>query len=320
MIAAVITNPHAGGGTGRAVPECLRSSGWNAEFIGVSGFGGEWLDRTLPEPTAEGYLPRLEAAIRALLAEKPELLITVGGDGTAAYAADLLIREGYTVPIYGIGTGTANVGPIVRFSPAGKWPAPEEAQLLTLGAMELLDGVGNHIAYAFNDAVIGNTFLGTKNGKTVTFDAAALAGRGELIRASALSSLTPEGKTLKISLNGQTLPELPFGAAQLIAAPVEKDSYYGQSYTGLWCYTAGSPYRGAVFLSPTPVVSFDGGDAGFGRWLLGGQLLLKEGDLLRVEGLAENICAVADGNPYLLRNGEVTLRYVPEKIKIYAGR
>lgn len=319
MKAAVIANPGAGGGTGHGAVKRLPEAGWNAVFTGVAGFGGECLGRTLPAPPEGTYLERFEAALRALLQEQPDVLITVGGDGTAAYAADFLIREGISLPLYGIGTGTANVGPIVRFSPEEEWPAPDAARLLTLGAIEILSG-GKHIAYAFNDAVIGNTFLGTKNGETATFDAQALAARGELVPSAAAKSLAKDGGVLKITLNGAPVPEPPFGAAQLIAAPVEHDGYYGQSYTGLWCYTPGSPYHGAVFLSPTPVVSFEDPGAGFSKWLLGGQLLLKEGDVLRAEGLAEGICAVADGNPYLIADGEASIRYVPGKINIYAGR
>ena len=319
MKAAVIANPNAGGGKGRDTAARLSRMGWDAEFYGVSGFGGESLPYMLPAPPDGPYLQRFEAALEMLLGQLPDVLVTVGGDGTAAYAADYLIRTGRAVPLYGIGTGTANVGPIVRFSPEAEWPSPSKSKCITLGAMELMDGSGAHIAYAFNDAVIGNTFLGTKNGQTLTFDADALAARGELVPAKAASSISREGSPLSVTLNGTPLTAPPFQVAQLIAAPVEHDRYYGQSYTGLWCYTPGSPYHGAVFLSPTPVVSFDDPDAGFTKWLLGGQLLLSEGDILRIEGLKESICAIADGNPYRLPDGTVSIRYTPGKIKIYAG-
>ena len=63
--------------------------------------------------------------------------------------------------------------------------------------------------------------------------------------------------------------------------------------------------------------SFSEGYSGF---LTGSQLLLKEGDRLRLEGLAPEICAVADGNPHLVPEGIVTLQYVPKCLRVLRRR
>ena len=61
-------------------------------------------------------------------------------------------------------------------------------------------------------------------------------------------------------------------------------------------------------------------DAGFASWRTGGQLLLAEGAKLTLEGLRQEICAVTDGNPYLLPGGSVTLQYEPDVIRVMKRR
>ncbi len=315
MKIAVFANMNAGGGRSAAALEKMRGAWRGHELFGVSVFGGEALPACIRPELPEGaYLPRLNAAVQALLDEKPDLLVTVGGDGAAAYAADCVIRAGSRVPMLGIGAGTANVGPIVSFT-ADSLPDPESLEETRLGAVEVLDAEGRHTAFGFNDVVIGNTFLGTSpEGETKTYSAGALAGRGTLEEAAPLSELLAEGG--QMSLNGEPLDPLPFPAAQMIVSPVAPDRFYGRAYTGLLCYTPGSPYQAAAYVSPHPAVSMEEDDAGFSSWRPGAQLLLSEADFLRLDHLRSNVCAVADGNPYLLPEGSVTLHYVPDLIRV----
>ncbi len=318
MKIAVFANMNAGGGRAAAAVTKIAKAWSSHELFGVSGFGGEKLPRSIIPEAAEGYVPRLNAAVRALLRAKPKLLVTVGGDGAAAYAAECLIREGSTVPILGIGAGTANVGPIVSFT-AGDLPDPESLKAVRLGAVEALDAEGRHIAYAFNDAVIGNTFLGTSpEGETKTYEACALADRGELVQASPVKNIF--AGEARMSLGGKPLEAPPYPAAQLVVSPVAPDRFYGRAYTGLLCYTPDSPYKAAAYVSPHPVVSMEEDDAGFASWRTGGQLLLAEGAKLTLEGLRKEICAVTDGNPYLLPGGSVTLQYEPDVIRVMKRR
>ena len=318
MKIAVFANMNAGGGKAAAAVTKLAKAWSSHELFGVSGFGGEKLPRSVIPAAAEGYIPRLNAAVEALLRAKPKLLVTVGGDGAAAYAAECLIRLGSKVPILGIGAGTANVGPIVSFT-AESLPDPESLKAVKLGAVEALDAAGRHIAYGFNDLVIGNTFLGTSpEGETKTYAAAALAGRGVLEEAKPLADLFEEGGGM--SLNGAPMEPLPFKAAQLIVSPVAPDRFYGRAYTGLLCYTPDSPYQAAAYVSPHPAVSMEEDDAGFTSWRPGAQLLLSEGGALRLDRLRADVCAVADGNPYLLPEGSVTLQYKPDLIRVLKRR
>ena len=321
MKIAVLANPGSGGG--RKVRQTLEKicRSWpDHELFGAAGFGGETLPRCLkPEQKAEGYLPAFRQAMDLLLAEGPELLVTVGGDGTAAYAAEELLKQGAKVPLFGIGTGTANVGPIVTLGASDPLPDPEALKPLILGAVEALTLSGEHIAYGFNDLVLGNTFLGTdENGSMVTFSAKALARDGILKKEAPLKQILKEDGAFRFR-GGAELP-LPFPAAQLIAAPLGQDSYYGRAVTGLLCYTSGSPYQAALFTSPTPIVSMEESPAGYEEWLTGAQLLLKEGDLFEAVWPLEPVCVIADGNPCRIPPEGIAIRYVPSLLTVLARR
>ena len=317
MRIAVFANMNAGGGKAAAVLAKLAKVWSSHELYGAAGFGGEKLPRCIVPESPAGYVPRLNAAIEALLAAKPKILAAVGGDGAAAYAAECLFRAKSTVPILGIGAGTANVGPIVSFTP-NDLPDPESLRKVKLGAIEALDGEGRHIAYAFNDLVIGNTFLGTSpEGETKTYAAKALAARGELAEAEPLGDIFRGTPFMQLD-GAPCIP--PLTAAQLVASPVAQDRFYGRAVTGILCYTPGSPYQAAAYVSPHPVVSMEEDDTGISSWRPGAQLLLTAENRLRLENLNDDVCAVADGNPYLLPSGSVTLHYVPDVIRVLKRR
>ncbi len=320
MKIAVLANSGAGGGKAADVLKKMRTAWASHELLGVTGFGGEILGQALsPARRASGYLPAFKQAVKLLLAEKPDLFVTVGGDGTAAYAAEELLKAKSTVPLFGIGTGTANVGPIVSVRAEDPLPDPADLKPERLGAVEAVTLAGEHIAYGFNDLVLGNTFLGTdENGAAVTFEAPAPAKDGILKKEKPLPRiLKPEGAFRK---NLAKLPDMAYPAAQLVASPIEQDSFYGRAVTGLLCWTPDSPFKAALFISPVPVVSMEECSAGFDSWLPGGQLLLEEGDLFTAEHPENRVCVIADGNPYTIPENGVGIRYVSALLSVLARR
>ncbi len=316
MKIAVIANIGAGSGKAEELLKRVSSLWQGHRFLGVRGFGGELCEKCLPEPQAEGYVERITAASAALLKESPDVLLVIGGDGTAAYASEA--AAGSRVPMAGIAAGTANVGPIISMGADDEIPRPEEMIRKSINALELLRADGSHLAYAYNDLVLGNTYLGTKDGKTVTFEARALAAEGRKEEAGPIRDIS-DGN-LCFTLDGTALPPLPFAPAQLIASPLETAQYYGKAVNGLLCYTPDSPYEAAVYVSPNPVVSCEESSAGFEAWYTGAQLLLKEGSELTVSGLDPRVCAVADGNPYLIPAAGIKLRYCPDLVSVLLRR
>ena len=315
MKIAVLSNPSSGGGTKAAGALAALKDAWSAHsLIGVSGFGGEFFSACLPAPMAEGYTARLEEALGKLLKLNPDFLVTVGGDGTAAYAAEFLLRSRCDLPVFGLGSGTANVGPIVTARAGDDLPDPERLVPFRIGAVEALTAAGEHIAFGFNDLVLGNTFLGTLSGEMATFDAEKLARAGELVPAVPLPAIVSGNASWK--LNGEALSLPAFPAAQLIASPVDRENFYGRAVTGVLCCTPGSPYKAAVYVPSVPLISCEPFDDGFTRFLSGAQLLLSPEDRLEINDLDPAVCVIADGNPYLIPAGTVTLRCRPDLITV----
>ena len=69
MKIAVFANMNAGGGRAAAAVTKIAKAWSSHELFGVSGFGGEKLPRSIIPEAAEGYVPRLNAAIRRSLGQ-----------------------------------------------------------------------------------------------------------------------------------------------------------------------------------------------------------------------------------------------------------
>ena len=316
---AVIANSSAGKQTAQVkILTALQKKWPEAALYGVAGYGGELLQDTLPGPQAGAYLEKFSFAMESLMAREPDVLVTIGGDGTAAYAADWLLRRNLSVPMFGLGAGTANVGPIVTERDPENIPALEELVPEQMGAVEALTVDGQHIAYGFNDLVLGNTLLGSENGQMVTFEAYAMAAEGARSVCKCLPSIA--GPDFTVEKNGTVLPTILPNVGQLVASTVERENYYGRAVTGLLCFTPGTPFQASVYVSTIPIITCEESPAGFEDWMCGAQLLLQPGDRLILRGLAPKVCAVADGNPYVLPGGNVLLQYKPNLLTVLKRR
>lgn len=304
MRIGVLVNPSAGGGRAEGVCRALLRPLSTHPVCSVSGFGAEFLktDETIPAPTETGYVQRVAAAARAMAAREPELLILVGGDGFAAYVADALLTAGRPVPkLAGVAGGTANVGPIIAFP-----TLPDDLaalQFAPVGAIEVSDDCG-HVAYAFNDLVLGNTYLTTVEGRTVTASAEALYRDGKTVPCAAMADIGH----VRVSVNGISSETSLPRVAQAIASTLERDDLYGRAVTGLLCFTPGSEQKAALLLSGRGIVSMDGDDTGFTRPAPMEQLIFGKNDEVVLSNLLPGVSVIADGNPYP-RHGDVRLRY-----------
>lgn len=319
MRVACIANSSAGRqlAQGRMLT-ALQAKWQDAQLCGVTGYGGNYLEDTMPGPESGSYLEKFYRAMELLMSRQPDMLVAVGGDGTSAYAADWLLRNRIDIPILGLGAGTANVGPIVTERDPDDLPHWKELVPVRTGAIEALQPDMTHIAYGFNDLVLGNSLLGTVDGNMVVLEAAAMARTGAKIQCRCLESIAAED--FIVIKNGKPLPTRFDCVGQIIASTVEAENFYGRAVTGLLCFTPGTPCQGAVFLSAKPIVTNEEYPEGFADWFRGAQLLLGPGDILQIRGLHPQVCAVADGNPYLLPDRNVLLRYVPNLFTILKRR
>lgn len=272
---------------------------------------------------AASYKERLRSAVLDLLdgTVATDLFITVGGDGLAAYVADTLIREcpSQSRPVMlGVAAGTANVGPIVSFR-------TEQLACLSLAdfvrvpvdAVEVLDG-GEHVAYAFNDAILGDTLLATVGGETRNISVEQLVrhDRKEVARPGTRIAAAD----FKVLRNGT---EVPFASAvdpreirQIVASTLQFDRLYGRAILGGLC-VAGARGLAAVGLSDRVVVDSDPKNWDYQGFTGTRHMVFGPGEDIVLTGLGPDAQIVVDGNPYLRGHESVTFRSVPEAVSIF---
>lgn len=319
MRIGVIVNPAAGQGhkLQRAIAR-LEESWGDQELLTPAGPAAACFHRAtvLPEPQG-GYVTRIFNGVQALLSSGAELLVTLGGDGTAAYVAEAVIAARRATPLLGIGLGTANVGPIVTLDAEDPLPSPTALVLVPTGSVAVFSR-GSRVAAGFNDVVLGNTFLATVAGEPITADGAALLEEGAVRPAKPLSNVfTARSQVLK---NGRPLARALPEAGQIIASPLEGDRLYGRTIHGIFCFAPGSPTLGALTLSARPLVSYEPDDRGFDAFAPEERLLFSAEDEITITDLAPGTLAVCDGNPYRIDGSAVTLRYVPQEILVAKRR
>jgi len=319
MRIGILVNPAAG--NSRRMGDVLSrlAEAWaGQELLTMAGPAGGCLPRAtrLPEPQG-GYVDRLFASVAALCAAGAELIVTLGGDGTAAYAAEALKQGGLRLPLFGIGLGTANVGPIVTLGPEDPIPPVDALVFVPEDAVAVCDR-GRRIAAGYNDVVLGNTFLATVNGETVTADGRALLQEGRVVPAKPLESIfTPQTRVTK---NGQPLSVSLPAVGQAIASHLSSDRLYGRAVHGIYCFAPDSPTQGALTLSGRPLVSYEPDGRGIDAFAPEERLLFSAADEITITGLDPSVLAVCDGNPWALPDGSVTLRYVPQDVLIAKRR
>ena len=319
MRIGVLVNPSAGHGQkARAVISRLEESWQGHELLAMAGPSAPCFTRAtlLPEPDG-GYVEKLFGSVRTLLDAGAQMIVTLGGDGTAAYAAEALGDARRTVPLLGIGLGTANVGPIVTLSGDDPIP-PVEALAFVPGDGVAVYSGDRRIAAGYNDVVLGNTYLATVDGKAVTADGQALLTEGRVVRGRPLENVF--GPDTRVTKNGRPLPVSLPAVGQAIAAPLSQDRLYGRAVHGIYCYAPDSPTQGALTLSARPLVSYEPDERGYDAFAPEERLLFSAADEIAITGLDPSILAVCDGNPWPLAGGAVTLHYVPQDVLIAKRR
>lgn len=103
-------------------------------------------------------------------------MIVVGGDGTLADAACVLIGHRSTIPLLGIGVGSTNAGNLITCR-ASELDQLHRDRLQVESVQALLAFVsGKLLGIGFNDCVLGFTVVGTIDGVVCNLDAAAKLG------------------------------------------------------------------------------------------------------------------------------------------------
>ena len=260
-----------------------------------------------PEP-AEGYFPLLRARVKALAEAGAERFISVGGDGTATYVRNAMYELGINLPILGVAAGTANVGPIVSVT-----LDQLEGRHISQTHEVCYDGIsvyvnGQFVSLAFNDLIVGDTFLGTVEGETRSISVRALLEEGTISPKKPTEHIVTDA--FAVELNGKDL--VPGGTIrQIVMAPVAHENHYGRAVYSVigkcdWCEK-----KGVIALCDYIAVSFEDDGAGVERFSSTQYLIFGPNDQVVIRGFTEEACLICDGNPYFLPSDRFEVRYEP---------
>jgi len=270
------------------------------EVFGCDELPSSWF-RLSPAPS-DGYVEGLQNAVRTLLDWGSNLLVCVGGDGLASYALDIMISCGKKAQLLGIASGTINVGPVVAFK-------TEDIPTLDFSSLSVqsIDAVEVcvdecHLAYAVNDVIIGNSFLGTLNGEIANLSSRELLHGGRKLKIDPSSDITD--KYFRLSKNGLPIAISMANPAQIIVSPLRKREFFGRAISGVLCNAAFMDGAAALGLFDTILVRAAEPLRGFNDTACSEHLLFGPGDLVEIEGLGPDADIIVDGNPYE-RGGEV---------------
>ena len=340
--AGVLIGPSAGGGRARECEAALaawlagyevavcggRFAGSGAQMgwtlLAAAGAGGkegasDGNAAAAPEPAARGYVEDLRASVAALAAWGADLLVCVGGDGLASYAADAMLASGRRMAMLGVAAGTINVGPIVSVG-------IEALSGRTLGgfgtepaaAVEVLVD-GAHVAYGFNDVVIGDTYLGTLGDRAASLSAAALLERGQKVEAAPSGDIA--AADFCVRKNGKRLEPRLRKPAQIVASPLGRREFFARAVAGVLCDAPYMEGPAALALFDSVIVRAGPPERGIGDFSSAEQLLFEPGDLVEIGGLAAAGQLIIDGNPYARPGATVGLKSVPGLVDVAkAGR
>lgn len=266
-----------------------------------------------PEGADNSYLGLLTARVAALVQAGAERFACVGGDGTATYVRTALYRAGVSLPMLGVAAGTANVGPIVSLT-----LEQLEGRTVQDTRQANYDGVAvfagdEFISLAFNDLIVGDTFLATVDGQSCNVSVRALLEDGQIVpQAPSEDMVTPD---FHVELNGNIIKPAGSDIRQIIISSVAHESHYGRAVYGPIGKCDWSEKKGLIALCDHIAVTFEDNDAGTGRFSSMQYLIFGPEDQVVLRGFTPKACLVCDGNPYLMDARPIRIAYIKDLVQ-----
>ncbi len=286
-----------------------------ARFITCRGYGHQYVPGSTVLTVEENpdYKLRLATMVNTLLSNKPDYLVSVGGDGLASYIASTVVVSSDKVCLLGIAAGTANVGPIVSFSTEGLAGLKlSDLEEVPLDGISVSDDSG-YLGVGFNDVILGNSFLGTKDGMCCNLSVEELLMHQKRVAIEVGTNVVT--KNFNVTVVGEERPffnSIPI--TQIVISPLQFDRLYGRAVFGGLCLGRDSQHLAALGLSTRNVV-----DSSPDAWDYKGftaiqHLVFSKGCEVALSGLGPDAHVIIDGNPFL-RKGTVRISLIPGAVK-----
>ncbi|MFU8889222.1 MAG: diacylglycerol kinase family protein [Trueperaceae bacterium] len=247
-----------------------------------------------------------------------DVLVVVGGDGTLADAALALHLAGLRCPLLGVGTGSTNAGALVTCR-AEKAATLAPARLRARPVAGLRAQVGDVVALAFNDVVVGTTVVGTLDGDFVDLDAAAYL-RGERRRGRPVALACAEARVVRRGPDGDLLVAAGDAVGGVVVGFTDKVDAFGQALVGgvslsRW---VGVPAGCLVSSFPLVFAGYDRTDHRRMEPLRTAYVGLAPEQEIELTGLGAGAFLCADGNPLrALAPGDVArVRVLPGVVDV----
>ena len=316
MRIGIIFNPFSGGsGRFAAIGKKLSKICLSHElFTGPVLYGENYLQATsvvgLQDPD---FMEGLDSILGAFFTYNISMLIGIGGDGFLSHIAGWMIRHEKSVPVLGVAGGTANIGPLHTCS---------ETQLLKIdlnrhltsedvGCLAVATG-GRDIGYGFCDVIIGDTFLGTLNGKSCNLSAEAFIEHG--VKVEKRPEAIPAQKRLKFRRDGIEQSYRMGHAAQVIAAPLYRREFYrGKAVTGALCFSPYDDVSAAIVFADKIIV--DSQKKIGNESIIIEQFLFKPGECITVDDIPDGMYVIVDGNVFPISDHTISIQSLPDSIR-----
>lgn len=263
----------------------------------------------------KGYVGSIESFVDRCIADDCDVFVTAGGDGIASYTASAIIRNpsARKPGILAYPAGTANAGPIVKATSANTF---ESFHKVTIDAIQVSCGE-KVLGYAFNDVIIGNSFLGTLDGRFVNLDAIAMAKEGKAVETVADPSIT--GKDFCVKVNGKEM-ELSGAAAkpaQICASTLQFDRIDQRAIFGGLMASVGEQHPAAISFMDRIAVDSRPETWGFKGLSCTSQICFGPEDTIVLSGFTDKGQIIIDGNPFVRQADEIELKCTAEAITAY---
>ncbi len=259
----LIVNPAAGAGASlslRAARQVIENLSAQSVLTGPGALGADALSewrgaKQISEAIVSQGRNQTRDLARWIILQKVDALVVVGGDGTLADVAQVLVSSGSRLPIVGVGCGSTNVGRLITCY-ASRASELDLSALDTWSADCLLASVNDEeVGLALNDVVISNTVVGTVDGRRRDLDAAERM-QAKLVPAKPRPVGSSRTRVTRIESGTQTLIAEGMTVAAIIVGFAEPQ-FLGKAVSGGVCLAAMAGLPAGCIVSDTPLVTVE---------------------------------------------------------------